>query len=129
MWMAAAPSLRILVVDDDPIQLRAAARVLRELGCAGALANRGEMALQLLDEQAFDAVLLDLRMPGLSGMETLAQLRVKKPALPVVFVSGDDLSVSWAYYEKAGANGCLTKPLDMEALSALLGRLLRLGPS
>ncbi|MEZ5701975.1 MAG: response regulator [Burkholderiaceae bacterium] len=127
--MSTASALRILVVDDDPIQLRVAVRVLRELGCAGALANRGETALELLDKQAFDAVLLDLRMPGLSGLETLARLRAKHPTLPVVFISGDDLGANWAFYEKAGANGYLTKPLDMEAFSALLGRQLRLAPS
>ncbi|HEY9095528.1 MAG TPA: response regulator [Hydrogenophaga sp.] len=127
--MASARALRILVVDDDPIQLRAAARILRELGCAGALANRGEMALELLGKQVFDAVLLDLRMPGLSGLETLAQLRLKQHRLPVVLISGDDLSASWSFYEKAGASGYLTKPLDKQSLAALLNRQTRLVPS
>ena len=127
--MSPVPALRILVVDDDPIQLRAAARILRELGCSGALANRGEMALDLLGKQVFDLVLLDLRMPGLSGLETLAQLRIKYPCLPVVFVSGDDLSSSWSFYKKAGASGYLTKPLDKDSLAALLSQQTRLVPS
>lgn len=120
-----SPSLRVLVVDDDPLQLRSAARLLRSLGHSGALAHRGAVALDLLAQQAFDVVLLDLRMPEMDGVETLQQLRPRHPQLSVVLVSGDDLGVDWGYYSRAGADAFLTKPLDIEALSALLQRRLR----
>ncbi len=120
--------LRVLVVDDDPIQQRLAARLLRELGYSGALAGHGERALQMLQQQPFDAMLLDLNMPVLDGMGTLAALRAQhnpvRPPPPVVLVSGDDLAGNWDYYRAAGAAAFLCKPLDIRALSTVLQRLV-----
>jgi CheY-like chemotaxis protein len=119
--------LRVLVTDDDPIQLRIAARLLRELGHSGALANNGQIALDMLDRLPFDVMLLDLNMPVLDGLGTLAGLRGRqargKPALPVVLISGNDLTPNWSYYRDAGAADHLTKPLDIDALAAVLQRL------
>jgi len=123
--MSSARALRVLVTDDDPIQLRAAARLLRSLGHSGALANNGQKALDLLNTQSFDLVLLDLRMPVLDGLETLARLRPRHPRLPVVLVSGDNLGPNWSFYSAAGADAYLVKPLDVDTLSALLQRRLR----
>lgn len=120
--MPSPQALRVLVADDDPLQLRLAARVLRSLGHSGALATHGRMALDLLGRQAFDLLLLDLRMPELDGMDTLVRLRQLGHRLPVVMVSGDDLGTSWAHYRDAGADAYLVKPLDVDALSALLRR-------
>lgn len=119
-------TLRVLVVDDDPIQQRLAARLLRELGYSGALAGNGERALQILQQQPFDAILLDLNMPVLDGMATLAALRAQhaaRPYPPVVLVSGDDLSANWDYYRAAGASFSLQKPLDIQALRTVLQRV------
>ena len=122
--MSSGP-LRVLVVDDDPLQLRSAARLLRTLGHSGALAHRGAVALELLAQQVFDLMLLDLRMPEMDGVETLRQLRPRWPGLPVVLVSGDDLGADWPFYQQAGADAHLLKPLDVDALATLLQRRLR----
>lgn len=122
--MSSGP-LRVLVVDDDPLQLRSAARLLRALGHSGALAHRGAVALELLAQQVFDLMLLDLRMPEMDGVETLRQLRPRWPSLPVVLVSGDDLGADWPFYQQAGADAHLLKPLDVDALATLLQRRLR----
>jgi CheY-like chemotaxis protein len=120
-------SLRVLVADDDPIQLRLAARILRELGHSGALANNGQIALDMLERLPFDLLLLDLSMPVLDGLGTLAGLRQRKargePAVPVILISGNDLSSQWPFYRDAGASGYLTKPLDIQSLSDALQRL------
>ena len=123
--MVSPRPLRLLVTDDDPIQLRAAARLLKALGHTGALATQGQIALDLLERQTFDLMLLDLRMPVLDGLETLERLRPLHPKLPVVLVSGDDLGANWSFYRDAGADAFLTKPLDIDALSELLQRRLR----
>ncbi|MBL8389307.1 MAG: response regulator [Hydrogenophaga sp.] len=115
-------ALRLLVADDDPLQLRAAARLLKSLGHSGALANHGQMALELLERQPFDVVLLDLRMPVLDGLETLGRLRQRHARLPVVLVSGDDLGVDWDFYRRSGADAYLTKPLEHAALDQVLRR-------
>lgn len=123
--MVSPRPLRLLVTDDDPIQLRVAARLLKTLGHTGALATQGQMALDLLERQSFDLMLLDLRMPVLDGLETLERLRPRHPKLPVVLVSGDDLGANWSFYRDAGADAYLVKPLDIDSLSALLRRQLR----
>lgn len=99
-------SLRVLVADYDPIQLRLAARLLRELGHSGALANNGQIALDMLGRLPFDLMLLDLSMPVLDGLGTLAGLRERRvrgePAVPVILVSSNDLSSQWPYYRIPG---------------------------
>lgn len=123
--MTAPRALRVLVADDDPIQLRLAARLLRSLGHSGALASNGRIALDLLDKQTFD-LLLDLQMPVLGGLETLAALKSRRErgasTVPVVLVSGDDLSHNWSFYRDAGAQAHLVKPLDIGSLGELLKR-------
>lgn len=123
--MTASRALRVLVADDDPIQLRLAARLLRSLGHSGALASNGRIALDLLDKQTFD-LLLDLQMPVLGGLETLAALKSRRErgasTVPVVLVSGDDLSHNWSFYRDAGAQAHLVKPLDIGSLGELLKR-------
>lgn len=122
--MQSTRSLRVLVTDDDPIQLRIAARLLRELGHSGALANNGQIALDMIDRLPFDLLLLDLNMPVLDGLGTLAGLRERraqgKAAPPVILISGNDLAPSWPYYRDAGAAGFVVKPLDTESLAAAL---------
>ncbi len=119
--------MRVLVTDDDPIQLRIAARLLRELGHSGALANNGQIALDMLERLPFDLMLLDLNMPVHDGLATLAGLRQRRErgqaTLPVILVSGNDLAANWTYYRDAGASAYLVKPLDIKDLAAALQRL------
>ncbi len=116
--------LRVLVTDDDPVQLRVAARLLRELGHSGSLANNGQIALDMLERLPFDLLLLDLKMPLHDGMATLAGLRGRQARgqmpIPVILLSSKDLAADWARYSEAGACGYLVKPLDLKALDAAL---------
>lgn len=112
---------RVLVVDDDVLNLRVAARLLRELGCRGALAPDGRTALRLAEEQAFDLVLLDIGMPDLNGQETLQALRARPgQRLPIVMVSGHDDEATRRHYLALGADGFLTKPLAATELRQAL---------
>ncbi|MCB2017686.1 MAG: response regulator [Hydrogenophaga sp.] len=120
--MTSERSLHLLVADDDPIQLRAAARLLKLLGHTGALANNGRTALNLLERQSFDAVMLDLRMPELDGLETLSRMRNGRHQQPVALISGDDLGSDWNFYRQAGADAYLVKPLELSDLRSLLQR-------
>lgn len=107
------PNLRrVLVVDDDAMNRRFAARLLRELGYSGALANDGHTALRLIDEQAFDLVLLDINMPGMNGQDTLMALRARPGRrLPVLMVSGHGDDDTRRHFSALGADGFLVKPL------------------
>lgn len=122
-----ASPLRVLVADDDPLCLRLAARLLRDLGHTGALVPNGQKALELLDQKPFDVLLLDLNMPVLDGLSTLAALRQREASgqrrIPVVLASGNDLGVDWDYYQRAGAAGYVVKPLSIDGLARSLASL------
>jgi len=75
-----ARPLRVLVADDNPLNLRIAARLLRDMGHSGVLVNGGRQALQALQTQAFDVMLLDVTMPDMGGLEALAELRALERA-------------------------------------------------
>lgn len=121
--------LRVLVVDDDALNLRIAARLLRDLGHSGALAGDGEKALQLVQQQPFDLMLLDINMPKLSGEDTLRALRAQErrtgeQRLPVLMVSGHHGEETRRHFLDLGANGFLEKPLALVTLQAELAQLV-----
>lgn len=106
---------KILIVDDDRVILHILAEGLRELGYEVATAASGAEAIRLAREAAFDLVVLDMRMPGMTGVEVARELRREKLA-PFVFLSafGDEAVVKDA--AEAGALGYLVKPIDIPQL-------------
>ena len=108
---------RILVVDDIATNRLVAATYLRGMQVSVVEVASGAAALQAVAEQRPDLVLLDLHMPGMSGMETLAAIRaLPGPYLPVVAMTADASVAARALHLSAGLDGYLTKPLTMEAL-------------
>jgi signal transduction histidine kinase len=112
---------RVLVVDDEPLVRRTLRRVLESVGMHVTEAENGERALEMLAERPlrFDAVLLDLSMPGLSGLDVLARLRPLLPELPVLLLSGDI-----GPGVPPGADAALQKPVLLKELHAVLGAAL-----
>ena len=106
---------RILMVDDDRVVLHLLAEGMRGLGYQVDTAQTGEAALQLARQERFDLAVLDIRMPGVSGLE-LAQALKQSGDTPFVFLSayGDEKVVREA--TEAGALGFLTKPVDTPQL-------------
>src|SRR5271163_1652054 len=86
----AQAEIRILLVDDESAIRRALRPPLMELGFEVVEAIRGEEALQLLRGSNFDAVLLDINMPGIGGIETLRRIRTGWPRLPVLMLTVRD---------------------------------------
>jgi CheY-like chemotaxis protein len=123
-----ARPLRVLVADDNPLNLRIAARLLRDMGHSGVLVNGGRQALQALQTQAFDVMLLDVTMPDMGGLEALAELRTLERAgrrhTPVIMVTAYDLPEDRRRLLDAGADGYVAKPLDAERLAAELARVV-----
>lgn len=117
---AAVRSRRVLVVDDNPINARVAELMLRSSGHTVAVAADGETALQIVDQQAWDLVFMDVQMPGIDGLEATRRLRVRHPvdALPVVGLTamvGPDVNET---ARQAGMNGLLAKPYSQAELLA-----------
>lgn len=106
---------RILMVDDDRVVLHLLAEGMRSLGYQVDTAQSGEEALRLASQEKFDLAVLDIRMPGLSGVD-LAHALKQSGDTPFVFLSayGDENVVREA--TEAGALGFLTKPVDTPQL-------------
>jgi CheY-like chemotaxis protein len=124
---AAAPlrGRQVLAVDDDPINQRVAEMTLVSLGCECVVAASGEAALEILARRTFDLVLMDLRMPGLSGIDTVRLFRERertegRPRTRIVALTADVTSDSLEECRVHGFDHCLTKPIKAADLRALL---------
>jgi DNA-binding NtrC family response regulator len=114
----------VLIVDDDDALRGAVATTLADLGHEPAEAASGADALAFLSRQAVDAVLLDLRMPGMDGMEVLRLLAARPGAPPVAVLTAVATSANTIEAMRLGAVDHLTKPVGREGLRALLQRML-----
>ena len=127
----AKPALRqhILVVEDHAINLKLACLLLDRMGHTHMSALNGQEALQLLQTQSFDMVLLDVMMPVLDGMSTLKALRnLPNPAvatMPVIMVTAHTMTGDRERFLGAGADGYVSKPIGYEALDDEIQRLAR----
>ena len=115
---------RILIVDDDAALREGLAETLADLGHEATEAADGATALRRLDEQAFDAVLLDLRMPGMDGMTALARIRDRAAAPPVAVLTAVPTASNTIEAMRLGAVDHLAKPIGRAGLAALLDRML-----
>ena len=115
---------RILLVDDDEDMRSLLADVLSDEGYEVIQAANGAEALVLLHREAFAAILLDKRMPGLSGMDLLPGLRVICPQTPVIVITAFGDAHTAAEGAEKGAFGLLFKPFRMDELRALLDHAL-----
>jgi diguanylate cyclase (GGDEF)-like protein len=104
----------LLLVDDDAMNRDALARRLTRSGYKVLTADGGATALRMIREHRIDAVLLDVMMPGLSGIETLRQLRQSRSVadLPVIMCTAKDESDDMVEALDLGANDYVTKPVD-----------------
>ncbi|MSQ63128.1 MAG: response regulator [Betaproteobacteria bacterium] len=112
---------RVLIVDDEESMRLFLARVLvSELHAEVTLAGTCEQALHLVGNYAYDAILLDLLMPGIGGYEVLRELRRASPnvATPVIIVSVLSDKVAQNRCMKAGANVYVVKPVERNTLVA-----------
>jgi len=102
---------RILIVDDDEVVRRAYLRSLRSVSCEVAAASDGEEALQTMERNPFDVVLLDLRMPGQDGLSVLRTIKQKWPESEVVIITGYPTVDSAKESVRLGAHDYVAKPV------------------
>jgi len=119
-----ARPVHVLVVDDDAEIRGLLADALEHWGYRVALAGTAAEALELLPARAFDAAFCDIRMPGTDGIELLRQLKRHDPSLEVVMMTGFPEVATAVEALKLGAYDYLTKPLHLDELRHLLGRVL-----
>ncbi|HEV2393160.1 MAG TPA: sigma-54 dependent transcriptional regulator [Verrucomicrobiae bacterium] len=107
---------RILIVDDDPGQRSLLDSFLRSQGFATLTAMSGERALQILRAEKFDLMISDVRMPGLTGLETLRRARQEHAVLPVLLVTAYADIREAVGAMRDGALNYLAKPIDLDEL-------------
>lgn len=115
---------RLLVVDDDIQMLSALEAALRHKGHTVETASNGIDAASKLESASADAVITDLRMPGMDGLELLYHVRRTKPTLPVIVLSAYGTVPTAVDAMKAGATDFLLKPFSHSALDDLLNKHL-----
>jgi CheY-like chemotaxis protein len=111
-------SAHVLIVDDNETNCRLLSALLESFGISADVARSGEQAIGLVQKERYDAVLLDLHMPGMSGLETAVELRAlgEAGAVPLIAVTAALESVGDKRLREAGFETILTKPLSPAAL-------------
>jgi DNA-binding NtrC family response regulator len=107
---------RVLVVDDEKSIRSTLRNVLQYEQYAVAEASTGPQALEILETDTFDAVLLDIKMPGMDGMEVLRKIKETDPDLPVIMISGHGTIQTAVEATKIGAFDFLEKPPDRDRI-------------
>jgi DNA-binding NtrC family response regulator len=116
---------RILAVDDEKDMTRLLKRTLEsEIDCTVSMAFSGEMALNILENDAWDLVICDIRMPGMDGFELLARIRERMPDLTVVMLTAFGNIDSVVKAIKSGAYDFIAKPFEQDELIFKIGKAL-----
>jgi two-component system, NtrC family, response regulator AtoC len=115
---------RILIVDDDEVSCQLFAEVLERDGHEAHQARSGEEALDRLRKESYDLLLVDVRMPGITGLEVTRTMRQEQPSLPVIVMTafGSIETAVEAIHE--GAYDYVSKPMNLEELKKIVSRAL-----
>lgn len=121
--------MNILFIEDDPMNRRVVRDMLDVAGASMAEAEHAEEGLRRIDAEEFDVILVDLRMPGMDGIEAIERIRARddaKAELPIIVVTADTAIDLRERCLKAGADEVMFKPVAMDALFDTIGRVLAL---
>ncbi|MEJ2038289.1 MAG: sigma-54 dependent transcriptional regulator [Desulfosarcinaceae bacterium] len=113
---------RLLIVDDDPGHLSTLKTITRSWGYAVETADDGENAVNLVQSDPVDLVLMDVRMVRMSGIQALEQIKAYNPAIPVIIMTAYSSVDSAVEALKTGAYDYLIKPLDFDVLKLTIER-------
>ncbi len=119
---------RILIIDDNEMVRDILHDLLEEEGHELRLASEGIEGLEQLNDFDADIVITDILMPGQEGIETIQELRFKKPKIKIIAISGGGTRFGVSFLdmaEKLGANITLSKPIDASLLVESVNRLLQ----
>ena len=118
------PSSRVLVVDDGPENRELVSLVLAEHGLWVEEAENGKVAVDKVQETAFDLILMDMQMPVMDGYEATRTLRARGVITPIVALTANAMKGYEAQVLEAGCTAYLTKPIDIDVLLAQVAALL-----
>jgi CheY-like chemotaxis protein len=122
-------SRRILLVEDNPVNRHICEEMLENLGCLVSTAQNGRVALETLERQSFDLILMDCRMPEMDGIQAVGRIREREatappdqwPAhIPIIALIAHALDGDKECCLAAGMDDCLIKPFSLPKLSAAI---------
>ncbi len=111
---------RLLIIEDSASTATALQKVLRTEGYGVDIAARGDVGLAQARDHAYDLVITDLKLPGLSGLDLIAQLRTAKPRLPIILMTAHGTTETAIEATKLGAFEYLVKPFEADELLDLV---------
>ena len=120
-------ALSVLLVEDQLVNQRVAIRMLEKLGHKVVLAENGKEALQKLDEESFDLVLMDCQMPEMDGYQATEAIRQSEQNyrnIPIVALTGNTSEEDLKRCLQVGMNECMTKPFTKAELARMLPKAL-----
>ena len=115
-----APSARILVVDDVEVNLKVTAGLLKRTEMTVTTAISGREALEILERESFDVILLDHMMPEMDGVEVLREIRKTDKETPIIVITANALSGVKEEYLELGFTDYISKPIKPAELKKLL---------
>ena len=122
------PPLRILLVDDNAINITFVKKLLTKLGHDVVLAENGSICLEDLEQNTFDVVLMDIQMPVMSGLDAIKEIRKREQGIsfhqPVIALTAYSLRGEEERFLEEGFDGYLSKPLDLKELIAEFKRVM-----
>jgi two-component system sensor histidine kinase/response regulator len=122
---------KILLVEDNPVNREVAVGMLESLGCIAHAAENGFLALEIMNNDAYDAVLMDCQMPVMDGLTATAELRRREQnsggaRIPIIALTANTMEGDRERCLAAGMDDFLSKPFSQQQLAALLKRWLAL---
>ena len=119
-------SLRCLVVEDNPVNQKVATRLLTKLGHSVQTAGNGRIAIQILDNERFDLIFMDLQMPEMDGYAATAEIRKRQDAwgghVPIIAMTAHAIKGDREKCFEAGMDDYVSKPIEMDHLKAAIAR-------
>jgi CheY-like chemotaxis protein len=115
--------MRIVIIDDEPAVAGALAEAILGQGHTATVAHSGQEGLDRIDAERPDAVFLDIKMPGLGGLDVLRAIRQGHGDLPVVLITGRANAEQLAEARRLGITGVIQKPLGLRNMQDALGAL------
>ncbi|MGH7355484.1 MAG: response regulator [Candidatus Rokuibacteriota bacterium] len=122
--MSDTPKTRILIVDDAGPVVVLCVNVLQALGYAVKGANRGEQAVEIMRKEPFDLMVLDYKMPGMSGFEVYEQAKQLHPQMSVILVTGHGTPDILNEAHRLGFKAILLKPFTSDELRSTVEKVL-----
>ena len=122
------PGLRLLLVEDNPVNQKLAIHLLEKMGHVVTLAVNGREAVEMMERQPFDLILMDIQMPVMGGVQATQKIReIEKQAgghIPIIAMTAHAMTGDAERYLASGMDGYVSKPIDVETLCDEIGRLV-----